>query len=98
MSGTESSSVTWVVGSGGLLGQAVTKHLRHAHPARGVVDRTVLTSRIPWSDVRSGRTVLREFLHEVLDRSMAGGAPWRIAWCAGAGVVGTSAQALRDAV
>ena len=83
-------ALSWVIGSGGLLGQALTANLRGRTPG-GVV-----TSRIPWSDVNGSRTTLRTSLAAFLDRAASVELPWRIAWCAGAGVTGTSAQVLRD--
>lgn len=88
------STLTWVVGSGGLLGQSVTARLRR--PVGGLSGAAVVTSRIPWTDVRDCRAGLSVFLSNFLGHSAATATPWRIAWCAGAGVVGTSAQTLRD--
>ncbi|WP_255768203.1 NAD-dependent epimerase/dehydratase family protein [Pseudarthrobacter sulfonivorans] len=76
---------TWVIGAGGLLGKGVVRELQ----ARGL---PVLTSKIPWSDsdgalraFQAGAKALRE--------SAASGR-WTIVWCAGAGVTGTSPDAL----
>ncbi|MFC4606080.1 NAD-dependent epimerase/dehydratase family protein [Rhodococcus kronopolitis] len=72
---------TWVVGSGGLLGRAVTRDLRR----RGDEPRT---SSVPWSRPDEAREVLLADARR-LTRDADGG-PWRLAWCAGAGVNGTS--------
>ncbi|MGW6131533.1 NAD-dependent epimerase/dehydratase family protein [Cellulomonas sp. NPDC055163] len=76
---------TWVVGSRGLLGGAVTRALqdRGAH---------VLTTRVPWSDPEAAVTALDDGLASVLDTAGAG--PWNLAWCAGSGVTSTSGDAL----
>jgi len=80
--------LAWVVGRGGLLGQAVEAAL--------VTTRGAQLWRPPeairWSAPEAGVPELRrhasEFLHAAGDR------PWSVAWCAGAGVMGTTAQAL----
>ena len=71
----------WVVGAGGLLGRGVVSALK----ARG---HDVLTSSIPWHDPAAARASLAAGAQEL--RSLADGRPWMIAWCAGAGVTGTS--------
>lgn len=85
-------SLTWVIGAGGLLGQALAAVLRRHD--RG----TVVTTRILWTDVDESRAALRTFLRAFLDRAGATNAIWRIAWCAGAGVTGTSATTLSNEV
>ena len=76
---------TWVIGAGGLLGKAVVRELQ----SRGVA---VLTSTIPWSDQESALQAFRKGAESL--REAAAGGPWTIAWCAGAGVTGTSPEAL----
>lgn len=77
----------WVVGSGGLLGKGVVRELRR----RGT---NPLTSRVPWEDpVASG-----EVLANDAARMLADGRPWRLFWCAGAGVIGTSQAELDQEV
>ncbi|MEC5180762.1 NAD-dependent epimerase/dehydratase family protein [Arthrobacter sp. CG_A4] len=76
---------TWVIGAGGLLGKAVVKELQ----SRGA---PVLTSRIPWGDPESARRAFGDGAEALRDAAAAG--PWTIAWCAGAGVTGTSPDAL----
>lgn len=71
----------WVVGSGGLLGQGLSTELK----ARG---HDVLTSAIPWNDPESAKDALNTGALEL--KSLARGGPWIVAWCAGAGVTGTS--------
>ncbi|GAB3814052.1 NAD-dependent epimerase/dehydratase family protein [Kribbella italica] len=79
-------AVTWVVGAGGLLGRQVVARLR----AQG---RDVLTTGIPWQDPDACADALKEGLAELTTRSDGG--EWNIAWCAGAGVVATSAEQLQ---
>ena len=76
---------TWVLGARGLLGRHVVDALaRDATP--------VLTSLVPWSDPEGTRAALAEGVGR-LEEAAAGG-PWRLAWCAGAGVVATTAEAM----
>ncbi|ATQ30410.1 NAD(P)-dependent oxidoreductase [Rhodococcus ruber] len=75
---------TWVVGSGGLLGSWVTRELRRR-------DVPVTTSVVPWDEPEQARTVLLADADRFVRG--AGGGPWRVAWCAGAGVNGTTSEA-----
>lgn len=79
--------LTWVIGGGGLLGQSLETELRQStrlwHPAEP----------IPWSAPGAGASELRQCAGEFL--RAAGGRPWTVAWCAGAGVTGSSAAALQ---
>lgn len=73
----------WVIGAGGLLGTAVTDALRR----RG--NDIVLTSAVSWTTGRTDADLaagLAEFGRIVA----AVGTPWRISWCAGAGVTGST--------
>lgn len=80
---------TWVVGSGGLLGRALVAQLRR----RG--DR-VLTSAVPWADHALARETLARDAGALL--AAADGGPWRLAWCAGSGVTGTSEAHLAEEI
>ncbi|MFY0406868.1 NAD-dependent epimerase/dehydratase family protein [Solicola sp. PLA-1-18] len=75
----------WVVGASGLLGQGVVRQAR-----REGWDLT--TSVVPWHDPDSAVQTLTRDVRAFLDADP--GSPWAIAWCAGAGVVGTSREAL----
>ncbi len=79
--------VTWVVGAGGLLGRHVVKSLT----ARG---HEVVSVTVHWVDAGAAGAALRDGFCELLSR--AGDGPWSIAWCAGAGVVSSSADALEQ--
>lgn len=71
----------WVVGAGGLLGGGVAAEFRRRN-------HEVLTSTIPWSRPDEAKAALRDGAAKLAHH--AAGQPWIIAWCAGAGVTGTS--------
>lgn len=75
----------WVIGAGGLLGRGVVSALR----AKG---HEVMTSSIPWRDAVAAKTALASGAESL--RQLANGRRWIIAWCAGAGVTGTSQEEL----
>jgi UDP-glucose 4-epimerase len=75
--------VVFVVGSRGLLGASVVRHLARS-PAR------VVTATVPWSKP----TAALRALATVSGQVVTGTSPWRVLWCAGAGVVGTTEQEL----
>lgn len=85
------SPLTWVVGAGGLLGGALAARIRRSG---GVVHHEM----VPWVDPDRSVPALSAGLARVAARSEALGVPWRVAWCAGAGVTATSENALRDEV
>ena len=72
---------TWVVGSGGLLGSAVTHELSR----RGAAP---YTSHVPWQDHSAARDTLVADARRLV--AEAAGGPWHVAWCAGAGVNGVA--------
>ena len=77
----------WVIGSGGLLGSAVTAATRtggHRHH---------VARRIPWTDTAAAGAGLADEL-DLFCAGTAAGEAWSIIWCAGVGVVGTSEWAL----
>lgn len=76
-------ALTWVIGSGGLLGKAVL-----AEAARREVPVTV--SRVPWGDPAESARTLDESAEWLVGTNPA----LDVLWCAGAGVVGTSQEAL----
>ena len=78
--------VTWVVGAGGLLGQAVVSRLREN-------GQVVMRVPVPWTDPETASAVLERGLDELLARAEA---RWSIAWCAGAGGVATGEAALAN--
>jgi UDP-glucose 4-epimerase len=80
-------AVTWVVGAGGLLGRQVVRRLRDRR-------HEVVTADIPWQDSNACASALQDGLAELVSRSDGG--EWNIAWCAGAGVVASSAELLQE--
>jgi UDP-glucose 4-epimerase len=78
---------TLVVGAGGLLGRHVVERLRE-------LGTPTLTAAVPWHDSRAAAHALRAAVDAL--RAEAAGGPWNIAWCAGAGVVATSREALEE--
>ena len=85
------TSASLVVGAGGLLGSALTDALRAAGTT------AVLTSSVGWTTGHAGAD-----LDNAID-ALAGMVrphrlPWRVAWCAGAGVTGTGDDALHQEV
>jgi UDP-glucose 4-epimerase len=78
--------VTWVVGAGGLLGQAVVSRLREN-------GQVVMRVPVPWTDPGTASAALERGLDELLARAEA---RWSIAWCAGAGGVATGEAALAN--
>ena len=81
--------LTWVVGSGGLVG-------RHVVTACRAVGHEVRTTTVPWADEAASTRVLTDAVADLAaDR---GERPWSLAWCAGAGVVATPEEALQAEV
>lgn len=71
---------TWVVGAGGLLGQAVVRS----------VPRAFTGQPIPWTQTDHAAEVLRETARVYAARCSAS---WTVIWAAGEAVVGTDAEA-----
>ncbi|MGD0082677.1 MAG: NAD-dependent epimerase/dehydratase family protein [Acidimicrobiales bacterium] len=78
--------LSWVVGRGGLLGGGVESALA----ARGPIWHP--RSGFDWQDPDEVATQLTAACHDFADE--VGDAPWQVAWCAGAGVVGSEASEL----
>ena len=78
--------VTWVVGASGLVGQAVCHAVKRA-------DHDVVRIPVPWmAGTAAQLTALRAGLVQTLDQ--VGDDSWNVIWVAGAGVVGTTREAL----
>jgi UDP-glucose 4-epimerase len=75
----DTDSVTWVIGAQGLLGSAVCRELVR-------FERRVVSHTIPWDDPPEAIAMLGAAARTLLAEHPS----WRIAWCAGAGVIGTS--------
>ena len=91
--------LTWVIGRGGLLGRSLESALETTRPET-TMPETAREARlwrpseaIVWSAPGGGAPELRRYAGQFL--RAAGDRPWTVAWCAGAGVMGTSAQVLK---
>jgi UDP-glucose 4-epimerase len=76
-----------VVGAGGLLGGAVCR-------AAAARDHHVSVARVCWTDPATAKADLRRAVNQLFDRVGRTGGTWHLAWCAGAGVTGTSPEVL----
>ena len=83
--------VSLVVGAGGLLGTALSTALR----AHG--DHVVAAAPVAWTTRRAGAD-LRAVVRGLADTVAETQSPWRVAWCAGAGVTGTGEDVLDQEV
>lgn len=79
--------LAWVVGSNGLLGRHVLSILS---------DSAIVFDSpfVPWSDPPRAQQVLREGGARLVERADRVGRPWRVFWCAGAGVTSTGPEML----
>lgn len=77
--------LTLVVGAGGLVGRHLVTALEQAH-------HEVLVASVPWREESGSISALLRALDDF--RQAREGRPWSVAWCAGAGVVATSEDAL----
>ena len=75
----------WILGAGGLLGSTV---LAQAHDGHRVFEH----ERIDWT--ASDAPERLQSLAAAFCASAVGDEPWSVVWCAGAGVIGTSQEAL----
>jgi nucleoside-diphosphate-sugar epimerase len=83
----------WVVGRGGLLGRHVETSLATAHAH---VSFRRPESPIRWQDTQQAITDLGREAAGFFGRVARTTEPWRLLWCAGAGVVPTSAEAVAE--
>ncbi|MHA6667355.1 NAD-dependent epimerase/dehydratase family protein [Homoserinimonas sp. A447] len=83
------TAVSWVIGSGGLLGSGITRSLRAAGAPIFDGPRTNWGSQSTTAQLSQGLT---EFV------GAAAGNQWQIFWCAGVGVTGSSADEFREEV
>lgn len=82
--------VTLVVGAGGLLGSGLVRRLT----GRG--EHVLVPGRVPWRDEDLASEALSHALDALVEATDGG--PWRVAWCAGAGVTGTPQEVLDQEV
>ena len=87
MSGSQTGPLTWVIGAGGLLGQAVAAAASERGP--------VFPARsCPWESRERAGALLFEEARRL--RELADPGPWQVIWCAGAGFTGAPREALDD--
>ena len=88
------STLTWVAGSGGLLGSRVTESLSRS---RGLEVWRPPVGCLSWDQPATVSEQLQLVSRTLIQEALAGGRQgWAVVWCAGAGVVGTSSQALAN--
>ncbi len=93
MSGAASSApVVWVVGRG-LLGRSVASATSALSPS---CIPYLADAAIDWTSADRAAQTLDRNVAALLDLADGIGAPWRIMWCAGAGVVATAPELLRQ--
>jgi UDP-glucose 4-epimerase len=87
------ASLAWVIGRGGLLGRHVASALKADD-----VDTKIWCSEHPiaWQDSERALADLELEATAFLAEAARLGRPWRLLWCAGAGVVATSSRALGE--
>lgn len=78
--------LVWIVGAGGLLGSSLVR--------AGADGRRFVGAPVPWRDVAAASAVLEADLERFA--TIAGADDWAVVWAAGAGVVGTTREALDD--
>lgn len=88
------TNLTWVVGSGGLLGSHVRRAVEHLPH---VVPWSPSPAPFRWGDKATLDTQLRAAVEAFLRSAASGGHErWTLLWCAGSGVVGSSAADLAE--
>lgn len=90
---TSAPALTWIIGRGGLLGQSVETAFGDSMDLEGSGTHIWRSPEpIAWTEATAGARELGDQAVQFL--RAAGDRPWSVAWCAGAGVTGTSVQAL----
>jgi UDP-glucose 4-epimerase len=84
-----SAQLAWVVGRGGLLGH-------HVEAAFGAVELWRPADAVAWHDTAAAVAALDREAAAFLEHAALSGRPWRLLWCAGAGVVATPGAALAE--
>lgn len=85
-------TLVWVIGEGGLLGSHVRSQLSEEMPGGSPWQRS--GPRLPWQQPELLEPTLKRELDAFFGSARAGFDAWAILWCAGAGVLQTSAAAL----
>lgn len=91
---TSEPALIWVIGRGGLLGQSLEAAVGNVvQPDDRCAHLWCPPEPIGWTQSHAGAMDLRHHAGEFL--KAVGERPWSVAWCAGAGVTGTSSQVLQ---
>lgn len=90
MTGSDAAVAAWIIGEGGLLGAAVRRALPDCVPGARIFDTQALD--LPWHDTAACERALDLAARRFFTDARRG--PWVVLWCAGAGVVGVSEEAL----
>lgn len=85
-------ALAWVIGGGGLLGSHVLQAIHSTMP--GVAVWNPGEAKISWHDSPRALFELADHVERFSQDVAVGPRSWAVLWCAGAGVVGTSAEAL----
>lgn len=72
--------ITWVVGSGGLLGRAIARHCSDLYTP----------GSIPWADPAEAASALHAHARQF--ESQVGSRPWRVIWAAGSATTSTARE------
>ena len=89
-----SDALVWVIGSGGLLGSHVLRAIPSA--TTGLAAWNPGGPKISWRNLPLALSELDEHVERFSREVKAGPRSWVVMWCAGAGVVGTTAEALAE--
>lgn len=85
-------ALAWVIGAGGLLGSHVLRAMPTETPRLAAWDPG--PSKLSWHDPPRALAELGDRLERYSREVKARGRAWSVVWCAGVGVVGTTAAAL----
>jgi UDP-glucose 4-epimerase len=89
-----SDALVWVIGRGGLLGSHVLQALPWEVP--GLAAWNPGEPKISWGNLPRALSDLDDHVERFSREVAAGPRSWAVVWCAGAGVVGTTAEALAE--
>jgi UDP-glucose 4-epimerase len=89
-----SDALVWVIGGGGLLGSHVLRAIPSA--TTGLAAWNPGGPKIPWHNLPRALSELDDHVQRFSREVKTGPRSWAVLWCAGAGVVGTTAEALAE--
>lgn len=84
-------TLSWVIGRGGFLGRHVESSLQQSAAPAAI---QVSTASVRWEDERGALADLDREAAAFVDAAAASDRPWRLFWCAGAGVIATAPDTL----